>query len=445
MLALAAALFLVIRAVGETLPAGTVELAEPVRPNLTPSAGNVLLHVLLALAVVTAVGWLLGRACAWIGQPAVIGEVLAGIVLGPSLLGRVAPSAAEVLLPATVAPYLGVVAQLGIIIYMFLVGLELSGEQLHGRARATLVISNSSIAVPFLLGAALALWLFPRHAPSGVPFTSFALFMGVALAITAFPVLARILADRGMAHSELGVLALTCAAFGDVSAWCLLAFVVGVAQTSILGALGSVGLAAAYIGFMLVLARPVINRWLKSRLAAEPSRSLLVLTLAGLLVSALTTELIGIHALFGAFLFGAIIPHDSALARALKLKLHDGVTILFLPAFFALTGMRTEIGLVHGVESWVECGLIILVATLGKFGGTFAAAWLTGLDWRDSAALGVLMNTRGLMELIVLNIGLELGIIAPPLFAMLVLMALVTTLATTPLLNLLVPAARPQR
>jgi Kef-type K+ transport system membrane component KefB len=356
-------------------------------------------------------------------------------VLGPSLLGQLWPQAADFVLPATVAPYLGVIAQLGVILYMFLVGLELNHEMLRGRAHATVAISHASIVVPFLLGATLALLLFPQLAGSDHSFTSFALFMGVAMSITAFPVLARILTDRGMQRTPLGILALGCAASDDVTAWCLLAFVVGVAQAQLGGAFLVLALTAGYIGFMLLLVRPLLTRLLAYCESEPLPQGVIAVIYGALLLSALATEAIGIHALFGAFLLGAIIPHDSAVARALTRQLQDLVTVLLLPAFFAFTGMRTQLGLVAGAEQWLLCGLIIVVATAGKLGGTLAAARLTGLGWREGTALGLLMNTRGLMELIVLNIGLDLKVISPALFAMMVLMALVTTLATTPLLQ----------
>jgi Kef-type K+ transport system membrane component KefB len=263
--------------------------------------------------------------------------------------------------------------------------------------------------------------------------------MGVAMSITAFPVLARILTDRRMIQTELGVVALSCAATDDVTAWCLLAFVVSVAQTQIGAGLVVVAGTLAYIAFMVLLVRPilcqVIARWEMERLP----HSAVALVFVALLLSALTTESIGIHAIFGAFLLGAVIPHDSAVARTFTRQLESVVTVLLLPAFFAFTGLRTRIDLVTGLDQWFICGLIILVATVGKFGGTFVAARLTGLGWRNAAVLGTLMNTRGLMELIVLNIGLDLKVISPTLFAMMVVMALVTTMVTSPVLRLLIP------
>jgi Kef-type K+ transport system membrane component KefB len=395
-----------------------------------------LYHVLLALVAILLLGRWLGKLFVHFGQPRVIGEMIAGIMLGPSLLGQIWPDAKDFILPADVGPYLGIISQIGVILYMFLVGLELNAGLLRSRAHATIAISHTSILVPFLLGTTLALWLYPHLAPAHTRFTSFALFMGVAMSITAFPVLARILTDRHMENTDLGVVALSCAAIDDVTAWCLLAFVVGVAQSQMGSAVQTVLYALGYIAIMLLVVRPLAVRYLGHE-ADHPPRRATVWVLVGLLFSAMTAEWIGIHAIFGAFLLGAIIPHDSDVARDFQHKLEDIVTILLLPAFFAYTGMRTQIQLVTGWQAWMFCAVIIFVATLGKFGGSCLAARFTGLDWRISSALGILMNTRGLMELIVLNIGLELKVISPELFAMMVIMALVTTIATTPILHLL--------
>ena len=430
MIATAVGLFTLVRMYGERLFPAHLESPAVESPHLAQRP-DVFLHVLVALAAIIILSRVLGAIFAKLGQPRVIGEVIAGILLGPSLLGRVAPAVGAFVLPDAVAPSLGVIAQLGVVLYMFLVGLELNAGLLRSRAHATVAISHASIVVPFLFGTVLALWLYPRVAPGHVRFTSFALFMGVAMAITAFPVLARILRDRQMDKTELGVVALSCAAADDVTAWCLLAFMVGLAKAEMGEALRTVALAVGYIVLMFAVIRPVARRMLQEK---HPTSGVVAWLLVALLLSALVTEAIGIHAIFGAFLLGAIIPHDCAVARLFSQKLEDIVTVLLLPAFFAYTGMRTEIGLIADVQGWLICAVIILLATVGKFGGTLLAARFTGLDWRNSAALGILMNTRGLMELVVLNIGLDLGIISPILFAMMVLMALITTLATTPIL-----------
>lgn len=404
------------------------------------ATSHVLFHVLLALAAIILTGRWLGKALLYIGQPRVIGEMAAGIVLGPSLLGQVWPEASAYLLPPSAQPSLKIIAELGVILYMFLIGLELNAGILRSHAQATVLISHAGIVAPFLLGAGLAVGLYTPLAPPGVSFLSFALFIGVAMAITAFPVLARILSDRNMASTELGVLALGAAAMGDVTAWCLLALVVGIVQSSVGGAVQTIALAVAFVALMLLVVRPLAVKYFGHESHKHPRSRMAVWVLVALLLSALAAEWIGIHAIFGAFLLGAIIPHDSDVAREFSNKLEDIVKILLLPAFFAYTGMRTEIGLVSGLQAWLWCAAIIVVATLGKFGGTIAAARWMGLSWNMSASLGALMNTRGLMELIVLNIGLELGVISRQLFAMMVIMALATTMATTPMLHFLTTA-----
>ncbi len=439
MVVAAVVLFLLLDAWGGRLVAP--EPAEPAAKAADSAEGksDALIHVLVALSAVVVTGQVLSRLFRFLGQPPVIGEVVGGILLGPSLLGQIWPEAAGFILPPSVALYLAVISQIGVILYMFLVGLELNLAVLRNKVHTTVAISHASIIVPFLLGAALALFLYPRLSSRDVSFTSFALFLGVATSITAFPVLARILTDRGVQGTPLGILALGCAATDDVTAWCLLAFVVGIARAKVGGAFLVLGLTAGYIGFMFLIVRPIAARLVSHFEGVPLTREIIALVFVALLLSALATESIGIHAIFGAFLFGAVIPHDSAIARALTGKLEDLVTVLLLPAFFAFTGMRTRIGLVSGVEQWLVCGLIIVVATAGKFGGTLLPARLTGLSWRDATALGLLMNTRGLMELIALNIGLDMKVISPTLFAMLVLMALATTMATAPLLHLLTP------
>jgi Kef-type K+ transport system membrane component KefB len=446
MLVAAIGAFALIRHAGESLiapgiPPGVARLAKPAAAGTV----HVLPHVLATLAAVIALGFVLGRAFRFLGQPPVIGEVIAGILLGPSLLGAFYPEAMHALIPSRetdpnglVRSAIQAIAQLGVILYMFLVGLELNGAKLKHQAHATIAVSHASIVVPFVLGAALALVLYPILSHRGVPFTSFALFLGAALSVTAFPVLARILADRALEKSELGIVALGCAAADDVTAWCLLAFVVGVAQAQVDDAVLVPLAALAFILVVYFVVRPLMKR-LTAVNFLHPAA--IPLTFIAVLLAALTTEAIGVHAVFGAFLFGAVIPHDSLLAREFIRKLKDVVTVLLLPAFFALAGLQTDIRLLGSWENVLICAVIIVVATLGKFGGTFVAARLAGRDNRSAAALGAMMNTRGLMGLIVLDIGLSLGVITPTLFAMMVLMALATTLATAPaLMRLHLPA-----
>jgi Kef-type K+ transport system membrane component KefB len=441
MVAFAVAVFLWIRHQGAALtaplPSGPGFSAGASGPGAAaPAVGDALPHVLLALVVILIASRAVGMAFRWLGQPPVIGEVLAGILLGPSLLGRLAPPALAFLLPPSVAPYLGVIAQVGIILFMFLVGLELDPAVLRQRTRSTIAISHASITLPFVLGAALALLLYPVLSTRDVPFTAFALFLGVSMSITAFPVLARILTERGLQRTPLGVVALTSAAIDDVTAWCLLAFVVSFVKAQSGSALVTVALTAAYIGLLLAL-RPALARLVRAHDHHGLTSGAMTVAFVALLGSALITEVIGVHAIFGAFVLGVIVPHDSRIARQLRTQLEGIVVVLLLPAFFAFTGLRTQVGLVRGGRDWLLLAAIVAVAALGKFGGSSLAARLCGLPWRDAAALGVLMNTRGLVELIVLNIGLSLHVLSPELFAMLVIMALVTTMATTPLLALL--------
>jgi Kef-type K+ transport system membrane component KefB len=437
MVGVAVVVFLLIRSAGENLAAPTA-LGAP-SAAVAGQSINTLFRALLALAVVVVTARVVGGLFGLMGQPAVVGEVLGGIMLGPSLLGRVAPQLYAQLLPASVASFLGIYAQLGVILYLFLVGLELDLESiLRKSGHTTLAISHASILLPFLLGSGFALVLYPLLSTSDVPFTVFALFLGVSMSVTAFPVLARILTDREISKSRMGALALTCAAIDDVTAWCLLALVVSIAQARAMDVIRTVALTLAFVLVVLKVVAPLVRRLIpRIDRSKDLTRTGLSIVLIAMLASAMTTEYIGIHGFFGAFLFGAIIPHGSRIAGELNRRLHDFVAVLFLPAFFAYTGMRTEIGLISGLENWLLCGAIILVACVGKFGGTLVAARLSGLEWRDSAALGILMNTRGLVELIVLNMGLDLGIVSPKLFTMLVFMALVTTFMTTPILQLL--------
>ncbi|HET6372610.1 MAG TPA: cation:proton antiporter [Candidatus Polarisedimenticolia bacterium] len=435
MICAAVLLFLWIRRLGLGLTAPDGVGAAGARR--TSHQTDALLHVLLALVVIIVAARLLGTLFRWLGQPPVMGEIVAGILIGPTFLGSLAPSAYAFLLPAAVTPFLQVIAQVGVILYMFIVGLELNPVHLKRAPHTALAISHASIVVPFLLGAALALGLYPILSTRDVPFTAFALFLGVSMSVTAFPVLARILTDRRIHTSALGVMALTCAAVDDVTAWCLLAFVVSVVQAQGQSPTVTVALTGLFIAVMFLVLRPLLVRWAR-RLESAPERTsidAMAFVFVLLLSSAVATEGIGIHALFGAFLLGAVIPHESRIARDLAQRLEGLVVVLLLPAFFAFSGMRTQIQLVSGVQNWMLCGLIILVACLGKFGGTAFAARLSGLTWRQSSALGVLMNTRGLVELIVLNVGLDLGVISPTLFAMLVIMALVTTFATSPIIG----------
>jgi Kef-type K+ transport system membrane component KefB/nucleotide-binding universal stress UspA family protein len=395
--------------------------------------------LMIQIGVVVLTSRALARLVRYLGQPTVIAEVVAGILLGPSLLGLLWPGAMAALFPAESMPGLSLVAQLGLVFFMFLVGLEFDPRLLAGRGHQSVMVSWASILAPFGLGAALAWPLHGHLAPEGVAFLPFALFMGAAMSVTAFPVLARILAERGVLRTRVGAIALSCAAVDDVSAWCILAFVVSIARASGLasGAI-TTALALAYIAVVWLVVRPMLAR-LGPRQGQALTAETVAIVFLIVLASATATELIGIHALFGAFLIGAVMPRGGGLAHALTEKLEDFVTIALLPLFFAYSGLRTRLGLVEGVEDWLTCGAIILVACAGKFGGSALAGRVTGMPWREASAVGILMNTRGLMELIVLNMGLDLGVLSPRLFTMMVIMALVTTWMTSPLLERIYP------
>jgi Kef-type K+ transport system membrane component KefB/nucleotide-binding universal stress UspA family protein len=407
-----------------------------------------LLHSPLSLfivqaALIIALSRVVGVAATKFGQPMVIAEVVAGILLGPSLLGAVSPETMRAIFPSSSMPLLALMSQVGLLLFMFLIGLELDPKLLRGRAHTSVAISHSSIIVPSLLGGVLGLYLYPRLSSPEVPFASFILFMAVSMSITAFPVLARILAERRLLKTKVGAVTITCAAVDDVTAWCLLAFVVSIAKsTDLQRAAGTVGMALAYIALMFVVVRPFLRRLGALSASREGlTQNLVAVTLLILLASSWLTEFIGIHALFGAFMLGAIMPKEGHAGRLLAEKLEDLVVVFLLPMFFAYSGLRTQIGLLDSPSAWLMCALIIAVACIGKFGGSLVAGKLTGLRWREASAVGILMNTRGLMELIVLNIGLDLGVISPALFTMMVIMALVTTFMTTPLLQWVYPTS----
>jgi Kef-type K+ transport system membrane component KefB len=393
--------------------------------------------LLLQVIVIAGAAQLSGKIFHRIGQPRVIGEMVAGILLGPSLLGWLAPAASAFLFPAASLSGLKVLSQIGVILFMFVVGIELDIEHLRERAHSMVLVSHAGIVVPFFLGTLCAFFLYPTLAPAGLSFSAFGLFLGVSMSITAFPVLARILEDRRMGRTHLGATAIACAAVGDVTAWCLLAVVVAIAKANgMAGAVVTILLSALFILFMLRVVRPRFG-WV---LARQSHRGLGMGTLAMVLLfvfaSALITEVIGIHALFGAFLAGVCIPSEGDLRQFLRERLETFSSVLLLPLFFAFTGLRIQVGLLGDGTGWLLCLAVIAVATLGKLGGSMVAARWTGLSWLDSFSLGALMNTRGLVELIALNLGYDLGILSPRIFAMMVLMAVITTMMTGPLIGL---------
>ena len=402
---------------------------------------NTVVLILIEVLVVIAGSRLVGWAFRSIKQPLVIGEIVAGIALGPSLLGWLAPDLAGLLFPVTAIPFLNVLSQIGLIFFMFLIGLELDPKYLRGNLKTAIVTSGVSILVPFSLAGLLSLVIYPIVSNNTVSFTAFALFIGAAMSITAFPVLARIITEKNLQNTRIGTLALTCAAVDDVTAWCLLALAIAVTRTnSMAGAIPIIIYSLLYIGGMLT-----IGRWLLNVVSTYYDRTgkLSQLMLAGIYMavvsSALITEAIGIHLIFGAFLLGAAMPKNPGLVREIAQKTEDFVLIFLLPVFFAYSGLNTQIGLLNTPELWLLSAAILGVAIVGKYFGTYFAARSCNIDKQEAAALGWLMNTRGLTELIVLNIGLELGVISPILFTMLVIMALVTTFMTSPLLEWVYP------
>lgn len=404
-------------------------------------------RLLLQLLVILVAARLAGRAMQFIGQPPVIGEMIAGLALGPSLLGAISPGTLEYLFPADSLVPLSALSQLGVLLFMFVVGLRLDLNLLRDKARAAVATSYASIAAPFVMALTLAPWLHETLAPPGVGLLPFSLFFGAAMSVTAFPVLARILTDRGLLQTRIGSVAIASAAVDDVTAWCILAGVVAVARASqdATTAAGreffvTILSSAAYVVLVATVGRRLLAEWLGARAGLSMTSYLVSGAVILALASAWATEALGIHALFGAFLAGTIIPRrvgNLAPATGIADRVEDVVGTVLLPVFFAITGLRTSVGLIVEPGLWGVFLLILLVAVAGKLGGSAIAARMTGMSWRDALAIGTLMNTRGLMELVILNVGLDIGVISPALFAMMVLMALVTTAMTSPLLQAL--------
>lgn len=378
--------------------------------------------------------------CAYIlkalGQTRVIGEMIAGILLGPSVFGLFFPDIFNMIFPAGSMPSLRLLSQVGLLFFMFVVGLELKISNLKNRISAAVIISHVSIVFPFILGAVISLSIYKKYGPTGFTFSSFALFMGIAMSITAFPVLARIIQERKLSNTSLGAMAITCAAIDDVTAWCVLAAIISIVQAEAGQSIFAIiGLVLIYILLMFKVIKPMLQKSLQLNVKNNFSFYQYVLILIVLLTSAWIAEYIGIHALFGAFLAGAIMP-ASLEHRSFKLKKIEKLNaIVLLPLFFAYTGLRMQLGLLNNQEAWFYCILIIVVAIIGKMLGSALAARWTGMSWSDSWALGTLMNTRGLMELVVLNIGYDLGILSATVFTMMAIMAVVTTAMTGPLLT----------
>ena len=410
-------------------------LRETLASNLTHPVPLLLLQIIAILVAVRIFSYLFK----YLGQPGVIGEIVAGIVLGPSVLGHFFPGAFEFLFePSSLVP-LNVISQIGLVLFMFVIGMELDLGVVRRKASETLVISHASIIVPFFLGLVLAYWVYPEFGAHHAPFLSFALFIGISVSITAFPVLARIVQERNLGKTPMGMLAIASAANNDVTAWCLLAAVIAVAKAGdAVGALYTIALTAVYILFMFCLARPFLRKIGELYNKRETvGKTLVAFIFLVLILSSYITEVLGIHALFGAFLAGVIMPDNLSFRRVMTEKVEDVAVVLFLPLFFVFTGLRTEIGLLNTPHLWGVCALFIVMSIAGKLLGATLSARAVGESWKDSLSIGVLMNTRGLMELIVLNIGYEMGIIPGSLFVIFVIMALFTTFMATPLLSLI--------
>jgi Kef-type K+ transport system membrane component KefB len=392
------------------------------------------LQIIIVCASARIMGYVFSRK---LNQPSVMGEIVAGILLGPSLLGYFFPDFSSFLFPQASLPTLTTLSQIGLVLFMFIIGMELDVKILKTKAHSAIIISHASIIFPFLLGMFLALYFYKDYAPPNVGFLSFSLFLGIAMSITAFPVLARILQERNLTRTPLGAMVLTCAAADDITAWILLAIIVTISKAGNFNtAIFTIGLSFLYILGMLFLVSPFLKRLGTIYISRENlTRSAVAMILLILFGSAFTTEVIGIHALFGAFLAGVVMPAEGNLKKLIAEKMEDISVILFLPIFFVITGLRTKVSLLNDAHLWSVLGLVILVAVVGKFLGSAIAARVSGSNWEDSLSIGALMNTRGLMELVVLNIGYDLGILSPEIFAVFVLMALVTTLSTGPFLD----------
>lgn len=411
------------------------EFVDSMSHSLKEPLAILLLQIISIILVARFFGWIFRK----IGQPSVIGEMVAGIVIGPSLMGLYFPEFFDTLFPVASLGNLKFLSQIGLIFFMFVIGMELDLKALKNKANDAVVISHASIIFPFTLGTALAYFMYNQFAPDGVEFMSFALFLGISMSITAFPVLARIVQERGIHKTKLGTIVITCAAADDITAWCILATVIAIVKAgSFVSSLYVIALAISYVFLMLRVVRPFLERVGQLKNSRQSlSKPVVAIFLLTLIISAYTTEIIGIHALFGAFLAGAIMPDNTKFRAIFIEKVEDVSVIILLPLFFVFTGLRTQIGLINDPYLWKITGLIIVVAVIGKFLGSAIAAKFVGQNWRDSLTIGALMNTRGLMELIVLNIGLDLKVLSPEIFTMMVIMALITTFMTGPALDLI--------
>lgn len=411
------------------------EFLDSLLKNLHHPLALLLAQIVTIIFVARIFGWI----CIKIKQPAVIGEMIAGIVMGPSLIGMYFPEFSAALFPAESLGNLQFLSQIGLILFMYIVGMEIDMKILRNKAHDAVVISHASIIIPFVLGMGLAYFIYDEFAPADVQFTSFGLFAGIAMSITAFPVLARIVQERGIHKTKLGTIVITCAAADDITAWCILAVVIAIVKAGSFGsAIYTVLLALGYVFLMIKVVRPFLKRigdlYATSEKLSKPIVAIFFLTLV---VSSYLTEIIGIHALFGAFIAGAIMPENIRFRNLFIEKVEDVALVLLLPLFFVFTGLRTQIGLLNEPYLWKIAGLIFVVAVVGKFVSSTLAAKFVGQNWKDSLSIGALMNTRGLTELVALNIGYDLGVLSPELFSMMVIMALATTFMTGPTLDLI--------
>ncbi len=410
-----------------------------VMDGLLVNANEPLSRLLVQLLVVILAARMTGVAFTRFGQPAVVGEMAAGILLGPSLFGWLSPDVFQFVFPAASLGTLKLLSQIGVCLFLFSVGMEVDAGHVRKKAHTAVMVSHASMVIPFFLGVLLAYFLYTALAQPGTTFSAFALFMGISMSVTAFPVLARILQERQLTKTFLGSTALTCAAVDDVTAWSVLAFIVAIVRaTSMVSSIVNLMLVVAFIAFMILVLGPALPRFIGTRNleCEDPPKSALAVVLCVVVASALVTEIIGIHALFGAFLAGAIMPEAGGFRKKLAVRVENFSSVFLLPLFFVFVGLRTQINLLNDWQGWLLCLGIIAVATLGKLGGSAIAARWSGMSWSQSLQLGALMNTRGLMELIVLNMGYDLGILSPRIFTMMVIMALVTTMMTGPLLSL---------
>jgi len=395
--------------------------------------------LLIQIIIIVILSRILGLTISKLGQPIVIGEIIAGIILGPSLLGSIFPGIYHFIFPANSLNNLQLFSQFGLVLFMFIIGMEIDTKLVKEKLNSAIIISFTGIIFPYLLGILLSYFIYSSFAMPGVGFTTFALFIGIAMSITAFPVLARIIHEKGLTKTPLGIMAITCAATDDITAWLIFAAIIAIAQAgTAVSALLVIGSAILFLIIMLFIVQPVLKRIGNIYISSENlSKTIIAFIFLILFCSAFFTEMIGIHALFGAFIAGVVVPKNQIFKKLMISKIEDVSTVVLLPLFFAFSGLRTQIGSLNTPYLWGVCGIVILIAVIGKLGGITIATRLVGNSWRDSIKMGVLMNTRGLMELIVLNIGYDLGILSPEIFSIMVIMALTTTFMAGPFLNFL--------